>query len=615
MLARHEFYHDMNQQIDSRLVALGPKHVATVLFAAICALFAAIYLHMPCRTLYSPDEGVKYLQMMGLESNPLRPCHLVYTGLSKDPSMFYYPGRAEAAVYHTRIYPFADATGRVQTKWLPWFPFVTKLAHRVIGMRGLYLIPLLAGLVALWLTGAVAATLEPGARWMAVLAFALSSPLLFYSITFWEHTLSLVFLLLAMLCVLPIISPDEVKEPTRALRLTAAAVLLLCSIAIRRETMFFAAAVGLALAMQAGSTRLRSLSRWQLWVPATAMAAAAIALVALSPWILPSSTAADLHATLHRLTAAETWLFLDTHFFNVFLLLKEEGPLPAILRWSGQAGLLTCIASCFWPRARRLSAFLAGAVLLLVPALFLAVVPVRYRALHSLFLCAPLVTLALLPVPDAVQRSAAERFIRSAALLSAVLYFVGTWPTQRTDAGLEWGSRYAFVLFSLLLAIGSANWLRWRQSAAARGWRKVGMHGMALLMLLTGSISAVRGVRELNTTRRDLGLIQDALSAKSGPIVTDCWWMGAGLVELFTRHEIYTIITPEELHDWLNTAGKNEPSFVYASYEPIPQRILLREKGRIEPVESEAVCGMTISTYSVTPTSFSAASQTSTNLR
>lgn len=573
--------------------------VLVALCTVIAAVFIAIFLGMPSRAFYSPDEGVKFLQMQGMDT-PFGPSHLLYPGRSKDPALTYYPSRAELTVYYARIFPFVNEAGRVQTNWLPWFPFLTKLVHGVLGMRGVYVIPLLFGLIALWLTGAIAAILEPPARGIALLFFGLSSPLLFYSITFWEHTLSLTLQLLSLLVLLPVVTSNEAPRPTASLRLCAVATLLVCSIALRREAMFFAAALGIALVLQVGPARLRKLSRRQVRILIVACGAL-LFLLMLSPWILPQRTSLDLYVSLYRLTLPETWLFLDTHFFNVFLLLKEDGPLPTILRWCGQAGLLICIVNGFWPGARRLSVFMAGSILLLAPALVLAVVPDRYRALHSVFLSAPLVSLALLPVPHSGPRPAAERLIRSTALLFAVLYFLGTWPTHRTHGGLEWGSRYAFVLFSLMLAIGSANGLRWMRSDAARGGARLAVQLLVALMMLTGSLSVARGVRELNITRRDLGLIQDALAVKPAPIVTDCWWMGAGLADLFTRHEIYTLASPDELHEWLSTVGTNYAEFVYASYKPIAETAQAREKNRIAAVGSEVVCGMSLSTYRIVP--------------
>ena len=109
----------------------------------------------------------------------------------------------------------------------------------------------------------------------------------------------------------------------------------------------------------------------------------------------------------------------------------------------------------------------------------------------------------------------------------------------------------------------------------------------------------VRGVRELVATRRNLGGIQDALMAQPAPIVTDCWWMAASMPDLFMRRELYTLASPDELHGWLDQIGEGGSTFVYASYAPLPEKTLRRERKRLEPISTEEVCGMRLFTYRV----------------
>ena len=566
-------------------------------FGALCALFAAVWLRMPARTFYSPDEGAKYLQMQGTGSNPFRPCRLFYPGIGKDPDMFYYPARVEMAMGIAHIYPFADADGQVHTNWLPWFPFASKPFFAWLGPKGLHLIPLLAGLFALWLTGAVAGILDPGARRPTLLAFALASPILFYCVTFWEHTLALTLQLGALFCA----RPGAATEGRAAFlgRRMAAAAMLLGAIALRREALFFAAALAASLALLDGRAALRLLLRCRIPLLAAALAGLLLLLVP-PPWLLPDRTGIDVVTTVRRFFLPEMWRHAPVHFFDVFFLLNEvDSPLPAVLRWTGQFGLLICLANYLHPRARRPGPFAAGTLLVLLPAAFMAFTATRYRALNSFILSAPFVLFALLPDPAPGPRSAAERFVRTAALFLAVFYVGGTLPSHRGHGGLEWGSRYAMVLFSLLTAIGAVNARRWLNSPAARGWPGACMRGVVLGALLTGSLSVIRGLRELRATHLALASIEQALSAKPGPIVTAFLWMAAALPDLHMRREMFTLASADEIHGGLNQIGKEAPTFVYASYEPLPEKTRAREKHRLAPEVREEVCGMQITTYRV----------------
>ena len=567
-------------------------------FAYFLVLHAVVWLNMPCGTFYSPDEGGKYLQLLGMGSHPLQSCQLVYPGLEKDPAMFYYPSRAELAVCSTRIYPYADAQGRVRTNWPPWFPFATQPFLALLGFRGFYLVPFLAGCLALWMTGGLAAAVAPRARLLALAAFALSSPLLFYGLTFWEHTPALALQLAALWCVGPWSSPREGGGGFRAVRPVAAGLLLLGAIALRREALFFAVALGCAYVLQNGKSWLRLWTRRKRLALGLA-SAAVLSLLAAGPWLLPGRTGMDLWMVLHRVADPGTWLFLPTHFFDVFFLRNEGSPLPIVLRWIGQVGLLICLGNAFWPRARRPGGFLAGFLLVMPCALFMAFTPIRYRAFNSLVLSAPFVLFALMPSAPDGDRPAGERFLRTVAGLFALLFLFATLPAHRGHGGLEWGSRYALILICMLSALGAASVWRGWASVSGRGWMRAGLGLLVALSLWTGLASMVRGVRELVATRRNLGGIQDALLAQPAPIVTDCWWMAASLTDLYARRELYTIAAPEELRGWLDTVGRDVSSFVYASYEPLPAAVRFREKDRLESAGREIVCGMGIETYRV----------------
>lgn len=551
---------------------------------ALGLLFGAAALVRPGRVFYSPDEGAKYLQLRGMGGSPFRPCRILYPGEARDAARFYYPARAETVLCSSRIYPYTDPAGRVQTNWPPWFAWIARPLYLTLGMRGLYILPWLGSWLVLALAGRLAATVEPEARPWCVAALALASPLLFYSVMFWEHTPALALQLAALACALP----AGARRFPPILRGLTVAALLLGAVVLRREAVFLAAALGAALAWTAG----RQMSRPRPWVLILA-AAACLLLFAAVPVLLPGRTAGDLWATLYRLADLRAWPQLVPHFFNVFLALREEGPLAASLYRCGQAGLLLILVNAAWPRARRPGVFCAGAWLVALPALGLALTPIRYRALHSLLLSAPWALLALLPAPAPTPRSITERRLRAVALACAAFYFAGTWPTHRAHGGLEWGSRYALALTALLTILGATAWVRWR------GARGATLRVTAALLLLAGALSLARGLRELTLTRRELGRIQTALAVTSGPIVTDAWWMGASLADLFLSRELYTLAAPGELRGWLRSAGADAATLVYASYTPLPGIAVEREQGRLVPEGAEVVCGMTLARYRV----------------
>jgi len=576
----------MNETSRLSLRALGG-------FALLCVVFIATWFQMPGHVFYSPDEGAKFLQMQGMGGDSFPSCRLIYPGIGKDPTLFYYPARVEAETLDTLIYPYLNAEGQVQTNWLPWFPLLTKPFVALLGARGLTVIPLLMGVLSIWLTGMLMAVMEPRARFASMIGLALFTPLLFYGLTFWEHTLALTLQLAALLAILP---RPSAGWRARGLQFGLAAIFLMGAILLRREAVFFAVALAGGMVLQNGKAGLRFIVRRRILLLVGILAGGGLLLL-LGPWLLPERTAVDLQISIARLIHWDSLALLDDHFFDVFFLLNKESILPLSLRWLGQTGLLICLINCLWPR--RTEIFAAGVLLVLPAAAFMAFTPIRYHALNSLVLSAPLVLFALLPDPVRESRSSGERLIRWVALLYAGFFYLGSWPTHRGDGGLEWGSRYALVLFPLLTAIGVANvWRHLLVPAVRRGVRTM-IAGLLLLALLLGAGSLIRGIRELHTTQRDLGRIQDVLMSREAPVVTDCWWMAAGLTDLFIEHEVFTVASSDEIHDWLASAGQLETSFVYAGYDPISEKALLREEGRLEPIAHEVICGMGLTTYRI----------------
>ena len=59
--------------------------------------------------------------------------------------------------------------------------------------QGLYLLPVVCGWLIAVLSGALATWLAPGLGPAAILLVGLATPVWFYSVVFWEHTLATLF--------------------------------------------------------------------------------------------------------------------------------------------------------------------------------------------------------------------------------------------------------------------------------------------------------------------------------------------------------------------------------------------------------------------------------------
>ncbi len=235
----------MNQEKEA---GVGPP-VAVVTAAAL--VLVLLILTLPSGTFYTTDAGANFLLARRVaEQGPgltvdLPGSHV--SGELLDLSFTALRGYAGSPPPHMFLTGSED--GWMLT-YPPLFPHVSALGLKLLGLPGLLLLPALAGLLAALL----AAKLETTDRREASVCFLVclfGTPMLFYSVVFWGHTLGVV-------CLVGAVTALVRDRPVLAGALASAAVL------IRTET---AAAAGLlpvawALAGPRNSNWLRTLAAY-----------------------------------------------------------------------------------------------------------------------------------------------------------------------------------------------------------------------------------------------------------------------------------------------------------------------------------------------------------------
>ena len=167
------------------------------------------------------------------------------------------------SLWHAGLYPVPypnviEVEGRKRPLFSLAFPFVSALPYRLLGFRGLYVVPLLATwftwLALLGVCRGIGASEAARAAAVAVLAFG--TPLTFYSATFWEHApaVALAFGGLALVLV-------EVVRGARPGRALLGGALIGTAPLLREESYLFAALLGGLAATVAWRPRFARLAR------------------------------------------------------------------------------------------------------------------------------------------------------------------------------------------------------------------------------------------------------------------------------------------------------------------------------------------------------------------
>jgi hypothetical protein len=422
--------------------------------------------------------------------------------------------------------------------------------------------PLLGGLIAAAAAGALGRAVVPAAAAPAALAVGLTSPVLFFSQLFWEHTP------VAALCLIAVVVLARSSGPT-GLRLVAAAAALFLAVALRPESLLLVAVLPLALALMVERRpRSRTRSRRVRWALPVGALIFAVAIFGLWPevWMVVSGWLQEMLAAGRSLLAfvvrasslltpfparlAEAWFDLGV----------ELGPaVPSALAWIGTVGALVALAAVALREPYRGWAVAAGGSLVLVPSWWVLCSAEPYRAVHALILPAPYLVLVapILRPPSNVHRRPAV-FL---GLTTTMYLFLGTaLAMTKMVGGLEWGNRYLLPLITLgavVAAIGAVIY-----AIRDRGRRpRLAVVSVVVVCLVTGGLYQLRGARELLISKRALEACRREVIDADVPVVTDLYWMPAALAVAFAERPIFTLGDRDALGGWVGRIGNRGNRF------------------------------------------------------
>jgi len=180
--------------MDSLPPFLSKSRTAWALCAVVAAAYAWWVVLMPSRVFWAGDMGVKYVQVESLLRQHWRSTALVYPSRDLDPRGQWFPFAVPFATRHGErfysVFPIA-------------FPALSAVLFWLFGVIGLYVIPICASAATLFALPWLCDRLGIGRfRALAPILIGLGSPLFFYSVLFWEHTLAATLCTFAVCCLL-----------------------------------------------------------------------------------------------------------------------------------------------------------------------------------------------------------------------------------------------------------------------------------------------------------------------------------------------------------------------------------------------------------------------------
>jgi hypothetical protein len=544
-------------------------------------VYTAALVTMPPDALTQHDTGAKYLQVRNLRLAPLGlDWSINYPARPLDPQLQFVPFNPKQH--------YVDAKGRIYLQWPIFLGLLTRIPWKVMGFWGLYVVPLAAGLGALWATYLLVREVgvPPRLAWLAVPLLGVATPVAIYSLLFFEHTLAALLVTLTLLAGVRAVGRQSLSSAVWSGLLLAAAIYF------RSELYVLAAVMALVLAIWAWRQRsLRLLVGWgaalvmgllPLWAFYSISDGSILPLHAT--WYFTGSESASTSGGASQLGLPALRYIVSAGWGVIpdFLFGPEASLSPRMQPWAQMAGLVgigLCILAALsnlihslgQVAVARLGILAAGLALLLSATAATMLSPQPYYNLHGFLLAAPFVALAVWP-PNSERSFSPASFLYAVTLLYVGVHalvisaFSGLGPISTH----EWGQRYLLPAYPALVALGLlAVWNIWSAYERDERLRRVALACLTLWGVLAaiGVGFSVRGYVVLRDERSQveawLGLAWTLPDRE--PLVTDIWWLPLNLAADFYSRPIMLAEGNDRLALWaqqMRTEGVTDFGFM-----------------------------------------------------
>ena len=485
---------------------------------------------LPPQVFWITDGGNRYIQVQSFARQG--PPDILYPARPLDPELRFFPWSG----HH-----FQAVGGRVVSYYLPWFALLSLPGYQLAGAAGLYLLPLAAAIATLMLFPLLLE--EAGlaaARAPATLVLGLGTPLLFYGMTFWEHSLAI---LPALAAVVLLLRAGRLGRTREAL---GAGLLLAQSTVLREEGYVLTLALLAAFLWAYRAPRLGA-----------ALAGAWLAVMAPVWWLQHRlfGAALGIHAAAYGALAAparggaaggldELGRQLGVKLGDYAFFLLRFHPDPRVGGWLAVPFALVCVAGLRRRRTGALDLCLLGLATAAAAAFVVLLAGDSRGVFDTLFTQGllphtPLLLLALLGLR--AQLASPERpgrFLAAACTLFAMLVVL---PLHRADVGILWGPRHFLVLYPLLVTLSLLALRDLRRGAERAAHRRM-LALLAATLALLGVAVEGQGLRLLALKKNGSERMLEAVRAAPGhAVVTDAYWLTEELAALYFERDFLEV--------------------------------------------------------------------------
>ena len=451
-------------------------------------------------SIYVSDTGLRFIQIRELVANQWQTLAVSYPGRMFDPELLHVPYYFAYSVVGDEI--FLDIT--------PFMPWLSSWGYAAFGVAGMMLVPVLGG----WLTAVAVYRLAQLSQlpcphlimWLAIFA----SPMFFYSIELWDHTLATAAAAWSVYWLAKGIKQQE----QRWLLLAGMAVGL--GLGQRPEMYLFAICVGVGFVLVNGWQWRASLiligggliTAVPIWVWQYHMVGHPLGM-ALATNLLGYGTPPTISAG----TPGHPWF---VKMGRKLFVIEARDPHTFVAALSVAVGLVLFILAVRVKQWQRPKLWLAAALIFLAGYVLFFLETLTVYGLNGVLATFPLILITLLFVDRAVDRQAA-RSVYELVFSITFLFLAGMvliWPAY---GGLQWGWRYALPFFPLAVYLAFYNYQVW--SDVWQDWRGVALQRVMIAVVAAAVLLQGAGFYMQIVRHQDNGAVRDGLATLPVDIV------------------------------------------------------------------------------------------------
>lgn len=521
----------------------------------LCLLFLLLlglawWNQSPPLTFYNSDVGLRFWQARELADQGWQSFAIRYPAPDLDPDLEFLP------LYCA--YSLVD--GRLFFNITPFVPLAASYLYSWWGALGLVILPVLSGVLAAFGVYKLARLAQIRYAVLAFWAAVVATPLFFYSLLLWDHSLAVACAVWAVYGI----AWGLMKRRWEGFLLSG--VVTAVGLGQRPEMFVFAGALGLAFLL-VGWRQWRS---WLVW--GLGILAASLPLgwaqwhwfghplgMAMAPHLFdygrPDSYVFLCQSPASSIRLSRFLLYVGSYDFQ-----SLAAALLVIL------GFFLLIFIFRLPRLQR-PAYLWGAAGLILLGYVLWGSLLWQTALPGLMTTFPLLAFSLLYIEKDKDR-VESRLVYRLVLLTAFTFIAVMlliWPAYGGD---HWGARYLMPVYPLLVFLAFyafENWL-------AEGRLQKTVYGVGVVLLATAVIIQLLGVRQIILKHQENKALYTAIDTLPAEIVvTNHPFLPTTLISLWEDKTFFYVASEEDIAAVITRlSDKGISRFAFISLQDLP---------------------------------------------